>query len=158
MRPSPLQTASASKTSSLGWANCCQRRERHIEIVTEGGTWGKFDSRRLERAFFNLLLNACEAARDGSVGVVISQNNGIFECRVWDTGSGIPQTIRGKLFEPFVSAGKNNGTGLGLAIVSKTVLDHEGEISVERTSTAGTTFLLRIPRTECQTVTTEMSA
>lgn len=137
-----------------------QHRGREIEIVAEGPTWGRFDPRRLERAFFNLLLNACEAAPEGRVGVVISPQEGMFQCRVWDTGGGIPQAIRANLFEPFVSAGKNNGTGLGLAIVNKTILDHDGSVSVERTSTSGTTFLIRIPRTEVcgQTPILEVSA
>jgi signal transduction histidine kinase len=137
-----------------------QHREREIEVVTQGSTWGWFDTRRLERAFFNLLLNACEAAPEGRVGVQISAADGLFHCRVWDTGSGIPQAIRATVFEPFVSAGKNNGTGLGLAIVNKTILDHDGSICVERTSSAGTTFLIRIPRTEVrgQTPMAEVAA
>jgi nitrogen-specific signal transduction histidine kinase len=50
------------------------------------------------------------------------------------------------LFDPFVSSGKPNGTGLGLAIVSKVLHDHDGSVSVESTSEAGTVFLVRLPR------------
>jgi signal transduction histidine kinase len=46
-----------------------------------------------------------------------------------------------------VSFGKTNGTGLGLAIVSKIVHDHRGNVSIEKTSDAGTTFLVKFPRT-----------
>jgi signal transduction histidine kinase len=68
-----------------------------------------------------------------------------FEIRVEDEGPGIPSSIRNTLFDPFVSSGKPNGTGLGLAIVSKIVQDHSGTVSVEQTSEAGTTILVRLP-------------
>jgi nitrogen-specific signal transduction histidine kinase len=45
-----------------------------------------------------------------------------------------------------VSSGKPNGTGLGLAIVNKIIHDHGGSIAVERTSEAGTAFLVTLPR------------
>jgi len=125
-------------------------RGRTIDVVSDGPTAGEFDAPKLERVFFNLILNSCEATNGspGRIGVNISSKAGMFECRIWDTGTGIPDVIREVLFEPFVSAGKNNGTGLGLAIAAKIVHDHGGTICVEETSSAGTTFLLSIPR--CQ--------
>ena len=69
-----------------------------------------------------------------------------FEIRVTDHGPGIPAPIRDTLFDPFISFGKANGTGLGLAIVNKVVHDHGGSVSVEETSSAGTTFLVKLPR------------
>jgi len=121
---------------------------RTIEVELNGSTTGEFDALKVERVFFNLLLNGCEATNStkGRVGVKISSEEQEFECRIWDTGSGIPNAIREVLFEPFVSAGKNNGTGLGLAIAAKIVHDHGGSIHVEETSEMGTTFLLVIPR------------
>jgi signal transduction histidine kinase len=71
-----------------------------------------------------------------------------FEIRIEDNGRGIPLSIRNSLFDPFVSSGKSNGTGLGLAIVSKIVHDHGGSIIVERTSEAGTVFLVQLPRSQ----------
>jgi signal transduction histidine kinase len=123
-------------------------RGRTIDVISDGSTIGEFDGQKLERAFFNLLLNSCEATDGaaGGVGVTISSAGCTLECRVWDTGAGIPNAIREELFEPFVSAGKNNGTGLGLAIAAKIIGDHRGTIRVEETSGMGTTFLLRIPR------------
>jgi signal transduction histidine kinase len=123
-------------------------RHRELTIEVAGEVCGTFDSRKLERALFNLLLNACEATQrnSGRVGVVLSATDNWLEIRVWDGGPGIPEPIRETLFEPFVSYGKNNGTGLGLAIASKIAVDHDGEIRVESTSSTGTTMLLRIPR------------
>jgi signal transduction histidine kinase len=122
-------------------------RDKQIVLSIEGNLEGIFDARKLERVFFNLILNACESFTgiDGHI-VVDAKNAGThFEIRVQDPGHGIPASIRSTLFDPFVSFGKPNGTGLGLAIVSKIVQDHSGSVSVERTSESGTTVLVCLP-------------
>jgi signal transduction histidine kinase len=125
-------------------------RNRSILMTTTGDMTGVFDPKKLERAFFNLTMNACEATaeRHGRIAIDISSAADSFEIRVSDNGSGIPASIRNTLFDPFVSSGKSNGTGLGLAIVSKVIHDHGGVVSVARTSEAGTVFLIRLPRTQ----------
>jgi two-component system sensor histidine kinase AtoS len=67
------------------------------------------------------------------------------QIRVSDNGRGIPESIQGKLFEPFTSYGKENGTGLGLTVVQKIVQDHGGDIIVEKTSEQGTVFRITLP-------------
>lgn len=125
-------------------------REKHIALSTSGEMEGMFDARKLERVFFNLILNACEAAAEfeGSIEVAAKSTSTGFEIRVRDTGHGIPSGIRDSLFDPFVSSGKPNGTGLGLAIVSKIVQDHSGTVSIEQSSESGTTVLVRLPAAE----------
>ena len=127
-----------------------EMRGRSISVHASGDMTGTFDPKKMERAFFNLALNACEAteAHQGTIAVNILSSEKFFEIRVADNGRGIPATIRTTLFDPFVSAGKSNGTGLGLAIVSKIVRDHGGLVSVESTSTAGTVFLIMLPRSQ----------
>jgi signal transduction histidine kinase len=109
---------------------------------------GTFDPQKIERAFFNLVLNACEASvtTQDEIEIELLSTPTLFEIRVIDHGSGVPSAICQTLFDPFVSFGKSNGTGLGLAIVSKVVHDHGGSVAVEETSTSGTTFLVRLPR------------
>jgi signal transduction histidine kinase len=123
-------------------------RHRAITLTTHGELEGMFDPKKLERAFFNLVLNACEATSDANsrVGIDIQAAKDCFEIRVTDEGSGVPESIRARVFDPFVSSGKPNGTGLGLAIVSKIVGDHHGSVNVERTSELGTVMLVRLPR------------
>jgi signal transduction histidine kinase len=123
-------------------------RNRSITLHAENELEGMFDPRKLERVFFNLVLNACEATPDGEsrVTVDVQTQKDSFEIRVSDQGSGVPENIRGRVFDPFVSSGKPNGTGLGLAIVSKIVSDHGGAVAVERTSEAGTVMLVKLPR------------
>jgi signal transduction histidine kinase len=118
-----------------------------ITITQEGGSSGWFDAKKLERALYNLLLNACEAVipEAGSIEVALREVREGIEIRVSDTGRGISELIRSQLFEPFVSHGKENGTGLGLTVVQKIVLDHGGEVTVEKTSPTGTVFRLLLP-------------
>ena len=125
-------------------------REQTISVHPTGDMAGVFDPQKMERAFLNLALNACEAVsnRQGKIAFDIRSTPEAFEIRVSDNGSGILPAIRHNLFDPFVSAGKPNGTGLGLAIVSKILADHGGNISVEETSENGTTFLARLPRVQ----------
>jgi len=125
-----------------------QFREIPITVLSSGKVDGWFDHRKLERAFFNLLLNACESVdRDnGRIHIVLAAVGNAVEIRFVDNGHGIPDSVRGNLFDPFVSQGKENGTGLGLTVVQKIVQDHGGEVTVERTSTEGTVFRLALPR------------
>ncbi len=118
-----------------------------ISVRQEGDCSGWFDTKKLERALYNLLLNACEATSidHGRISIELAEMGGGIQIRVADNGRGIPESVRGKLFEPFVSAGKENGTGLGLTVVQKIVQDHGGDIVVEDTSTAGTVFRLTLP-------------
>jgi len=123
-------------------------RNRSITLHAESELEGMFDPRKLERVFFNLVLNACEATPDGEsrVSVDVQTRKDSFEIRVSDQGPGVPENIRGRVFDPFVSSGKPNGTGLGLAIVTKIVSDHSGSVTIERTSGAGTVMLVKLPR------------
>lgn len=118
-----------------------------IVLTAQEDLSGMMDPRKMERVFFNLILNACEssAGTDRSINVDARLIESHFEIRVSDQGPGIPESICKTLFDPFVSYGKPNGTGLGLAIVSKIVQDHSGTVCVEKTSEAGTTMLVRIP-------------
>ena len=77
------------------------------------------------------------SASDGS-GVSLP-----LQIEVIDDGPGLPENIKGDIFDPFVS-GRENGTGLGLALVSKIISDHDGWISVD--SVPGrTVFRISLP-------------
>jgi len=118
-----------------------------IRITSEGLTEGWFDFKKLERVLLNLLLNACEAVPgdSGRIDVGLRRVAEKLEIRIEDNGPGVAEVVREKLFAPFVSYGKENGTGMGLTVVQKIVQDHGGEVVVERTSAAGTTFRISMP-------------
>src|SRR6202044_548467 len=124
-----------------------RHRSRSIDVLCSSQLCGWFDALKLERALYNLLLNACEAApgAEGQVEATAAEIAGSITIAVADNGPGIAESIRERLFHPFVSYGKENGTGLGLAVVQKIVQDHSGRITVERTAQAKTIFRIVLP-------------
>ncbi len=118
-----------------------------IELHCNSQSLAWFDPRKLERALYNLLLNACEAApsSEGRVLVTVERTGHAVTISVSDNGPGIAEPIRDKLFHPFVSFGKENGTGLGLTVVQKIVQDHGGQVLLERTADARTIFRITLP-------------
>jgi len=120
---------------------------RTIDVLCADSVAGWVDPRKLERALYNLLLNACEAApaEGGHVEITAAEAGDKLMISVSDDGPGIAESIRDRLFHPFVSYGKENGTGLGLAVVQKIIQDHGGEITVERTPQARTAFKISVP-------------
>ena len=129
-----------------------RHHSRSIDVLCSTHVAGWFDSRKLERALYNLLLNACEAAPGvgGRVEVTAADISGSIAIAVADNGPGIADSIRDRLFHPFVSYGKENGTGLGLAVVQKIVQDHRGEIVVERAPQGQTIFRIVLPSRQSQ--------
>lgn len=119
----------------------------NINMRCEGQCEGWFDFRRLQRAFQNLVINALEATPKGTANldIVMRRMGRNVEIRIQDNGPGIPEDIRERLFQPFVSSGKQYGTGLGLTVVKKILQDHGGAVRVETTSERGTTFVILLP-------------
>ncbi len=105
------------------------------------------DAGLLKQAFLNLVLNAIQAMPDGGVLTVESGiKGGTIEVMISDTGIGIPEENRKKLFSPFFTT-KKNGTGLGLAITYRIIENHRGSIDVVSGPGKGTRFTVRIPVT-----------
>ena len=114
------------------------------------------DEDLLHRVIQNLVLNAAQASdgqghiivRTGLVGAdELPQGAGIESAallQVQDDGPGIPEEIRERLFEPFVSR-REGGSGLGLAIVQRAVEAHRGLVFVESAPGEGTTFTIYLP-------------
>lgn len=101
---------------------------------------------RMERVFLNLISNAVEAMpTGGNIDIRAERNGTAVIVMVDDTGPGIPDWVRNRLFEPFVTSRKN-GLGLGLALSRQTVLEHGGDLWVEDASSGrGAHFRLRLP-------------
>ena len=118
-----------------------------MTLEHDGETRGWFDFKKLNRAFQNLLQNACEAAPpdSGKVQMTAQRVDDHIEISVTDNGPGIPDSFRENLFQPFRTLGKEGGTGLGLAVVQKVIRDHGGEVRVEATGKTGTTFKVVLP-------------
>src|SRR5579862_6327253 len=119
-----------------------------VSIESSGLHSAQFDPRKMERVFYNLLLNGCQAAQlsGGHVGVSVAERNGDIAIRITDDGPGVESSIRDKLFQPFVSYGKENGTGLGLTIAQKIVQDHHGSLQLESSAPGRTVMQIILPR------------
>jgi signal transduction histidine kinase len=118
-----------------------------IDVRREGRCETWFDRKKVERVFSNMLLNACEAVSPdtGKIQVELSEGREGVEIRIADNGPGVAESIRGKLFQPFTSYGKQNGIGLGLAISQKIIRDHGGTTCLESSEAGRTVFRLTLP-------------
>lgn len=108
------------------------------------------DAKQIERAIYNLLLNACQAPR--AEGMVRSVKVNVFArdqdlaIDVTDNGNGVPQSILATLFEPFVSEGKHKGSGLGLTLTQSIAVEHGGSVTLLRSAPGETVFRMTIAR------------
>ena len=109
----------------------------------------------INQAVLNLVINAAHAIQDivgdtgakGKIAVRTRRDGGEVEISISDTGGGIPQTIRDKIYDPFFTTKEvGRGTGQGLAIVRSVVVDkHGGTLRFDTEPGVGTTFFLRLP-------------
>lgn len=110
------------------------------------------DPRLIEQVFTNLIGNAVEAMsaqQKGTLAVHLDISRAIsnypqIEVKIIDSGPGIPEEVRGHVFEPFVTT-KKTGTGLGLAISKRIITAHRGNITVESYPGGGTVFAVYLP-------------
>jgi len=105
------------------------------------------DPLRLQQAVANLLKNALEATRKGSVSVRLEERVDEYAIVVQDTGPGIAEPLREKIFEPFFTTkGPDQGTGLGLSFAKAVVEAHHGRIELASEPGRGSTFTIVLPR------------
>lgn len=104
------------------------------------------DREQLFRVVLNLLRNACEAlGGKGAVRVAATRTDTGIAVDIADNGPGIPQIVRAKLFQPFVSAARAGGSGLGLAIARDLIRGHGGDLTLLTTGPDGTIFRIILP-------------
>jgi len=105
------------------------------------------DPEALKRALGNLIDNAAEAMQSSllrELRITTSLlENGMVELTVADTGSGLTDEMRERLFLPYFST-KQRGTGLGLAIAAKIIQEHQGTIRAEKNVPAGAKFIIEL--------------
>ncbi|WP_419806260.1 ATP-binding protein [Terriglobus sp.] len=128
-------------------------RLQGIAVTSELGTSLPLvlaDPEALKRALSNLVDNAAEAMnqslfREIRIGTAISRTaENMVELIVADTGPGVTDEMRERLFLPYFST-KQRGSGLGLTIAAKIVADHRGTIRVEKNQPSGARFVIEVP-------------
>ncbi len=111
------------------------------------------DRTRINQILLNLLSNAYKYTNEGGATVEVRQENGWINITISDTGIGIRESDQEKLFERFFRADdrtvqKAGGTGLGLSITKGLVELHGGELTFESTYGEGTTFTVKLPKSD----------
>ena len=121
-----------------------------VQEATKVDTTAAVDIKQVERAIYNLLLNACQSARESAglreVRVSLSADSNAVSVTICDSGPGVPEEIRESLFDPFVSQGKTKGTGLGLTLAWSVAREHGGDVKLVNSRVGETTFRLTVGR------------
>ncbi len=104
------------------------------------------DAAELRESVMSLLLNALDAMPGGGQVVLATgvERDRVY-CAVSDTGSGMTEEVRQRIFEPYFTTKDEQGTGLGLSIAYGIVTRHGGEIDVQSRPGGGSTFTIRLP-------------
>jgi len=125
-----------------------QAQQKGLQIAVlapeEGLVTMSADAIRLEQVLLNLVMNAFDAMQAGGTLslAVIAQDEKI-TIEVSDTGHGIPDNVRARIFDPYFTT-KSNGSGMGLAVCDKIIRQHGGQIDVEA-GASGATFRISLP-------------
>jgi signal transduction histidine kinase len=107
------------------------------------------DAEAIYQVAVNLLVNAVEAlGKGGTIEVeILAADRGYAGFAVRDDGAGVPEALRDRIFQPFVTA-RDGGVGLGLTFVKRVVHEHQGRIFLEPGSGAGACFRVELPIVE----------
>jgi signal transduction histidine kinase len=121
-----------------------------LDCDDQAGASALVDTKQMQRAVYNLLLNACQSAHftEGPRDVVlaIKVDGETIKLRIIDSGPGVAEHIRSSLFQPFVSNGKQSGTGLGLTLADAVAKEHGGAVILVSSRPGETIFELSLQR------------
>lgn len=135
------------------WENEARLRGLDYEVTldAEAGQFTLGSASELREVFVNLIVNAVDAMPEGGKLTVRSIRSGdLLRLQFADTGTGMPEDVRQKIFDPFFSTKGAHGTGLGLSVSYSIIERHEGSISVTSELNGGTVFTIDLPAAELQ--------
>lgn len=135
------------------WAGAALRGQGAIDVrleLAENATLSRvaIDPAELREILLNLLFNAADAMPNGGriqIGTRPGQSPRSADVIVRDTGHGMPESVRARIFEPFFSTKGPKGSGLGLAVAYSIITRRGGRITVDSVVDQGTTFTLTLP-------------
>ncbi len=133
------------------WENEARAAGLNIEVAlnAEEDSFVLGNASELREVFVNLIVNAVDAMpKGGSLKICCKRRGERIRLRFADTGTGMKEEVRERVFEPFYTTKGVLGTGLGLAVSYGIIERHQGTISVESKLDKGTTFLIDLPLTE----------
>ncbi|PIF29943.1 phospho-acceptor domain-containing protein [Flavobacterium sp. 9] len=125
-----------------------QKKQIKTELVFKNDAIrAKVDSVQITQVLFNLLINAVYASPANSIiRIIVDSDPENLFITIEDQGTGIPESIKEKIFEPFFSTKPSiDGTGLGLSVVHGIIKNHNGEITVKDNCPSGSIFIIKLP-------------
>lgn len=133
------------------WQNDARQRgldyQVHLDAARAGRTYGS--ASELREVFVNLIVNAVDAMPEGGkLSITCLHDGHRLKLQFADTGTGMPDEIRQKIFDPFFSTKGAHGTGLGLSVSYSIIERHEGSIGVTSQVGGGTIFTIELPALE----------
>lgn len=143
------------------WQNEARLRGLDYEVTLDAGrglnTIGS--ASELREVFVNLIVNAVDAMPNGGkLKISCEAESGRLRLQFADNGTGMPEDVRQKIFDPFFSTKGTQGTGLGLSVSHSIIERHEGSIRVASEVGGGTTFTIDLPGANEQSKTVEAPA
>jgi CheY-like chemotaxis protein len=129
------------------WQNEAQLRGLEYEVTLDAsaGQNAYGSASELREVFVNLIVNAVDAMPEGGkLAISCHRENDHLRLRFADSGTGMPEDVRQKIFEPFFSTKGAHGTGLGLSVSYSIIERHEGSISVVSELGGGTVFTIEL--------------
>ena len=130
------------------WENEAQLRglEYKVTLDADTGLYTQGSASELREVFVNLIVNAVDAMpRGGRLALSCIREDNRLKLQFADTGAGMPEDVRQKIFEPFFSTKGAHGTGLGLSVSYSIIERHGGAICVTSEAGKGTVFTIDLP-------------
>ena len=117
-----------------------------VELEADGPVHVSGIASELREVFVNLIVNAVDAMPEGGqLSIACEPADNFVRLRFSDSGTGMPEEVRERIFEPFYTTKGAHGTGLGLAVSYGIIERHEGRIAVDSEVGRGTTFQIDLP-------------
>lgn len=133
------------------WENEARAEGCNLDVTlnAEGDSFTLGNASELREVFVNLIVNAVDAMpQGGALKICCNRTGERLSLRFADTGAGMTEEVRERVFEPFYTTKGVHGTGLGLAVSYGIIERHQGLISVESKLGEGTTFFIDLPHAE----------
>jgi signal transduction histidine kinase len=144
-RPLPVDRVALSALAGSAAESVPRPEGVRLAVEAADGLEVLGDATQLRQALVNLILNAVQAASPrGEVRVAARRDGAAIVVDVEDTGPGVAESVRGRLFEPLITT-KDHGSGLGLALVKRVAERHGGSVGHEPRPGGGARFSFRLP-------------
>ena len=146
LRVEPVDVTSAVRALQELMGELLRENGTRLSLVERApGVTVMCDPHALRQVLMNLVINAQQAmGRGGVITITTDQSEGFGTIAVSDTGPGIPEEMKDRLFKPFATS-KKEGSGIGLALVKRFVDNFGGSVAVASEPGRGATFTLRLP-------------